>query len=91
MTSLNTHRLGQHPLPETSKAGAGGPPPPLAPAAHSVQCLNLFRQGHDTFAIAKRLGISEAKASKLLWVARSREKGLPADYLRAGHVARIAG
>ena len=48
------------------------------------RCLQHFRHGFDTVEIAKRFGISEARASRLLWVARSHAKNLPADYVIAG-------
>lgn len=53
-------------------------------------CLAYFRKGKDTMQVAKRFGISEARASRLIWVARSWEKGLPADYDHRGSVRRYA-
>lgn len=38
--------------------------------------LELFRSGLDTFDIAKRLGITEARASRLVHVQRSEALGL---------------
>jgi len=54
----------------------------MALAAHytsealATACLQMFRQGHDTYDLGKHFGISEAKASKLVQVARDRERGL---------------
>lgn len=53
-------------------------------------CLREFRSGRDTMQIATRFGISEARASKLIWVARSWEKGLPAEYEVRGIRKRVA-
>ena len=47
----------------------------FAPSAYS-----LFLLGKDTSDIAKALGVSEAKALKVLSVERSQSKGLPAPY-----------
>lgn len=57
--------------------------------ATAAACLLLFRQGLDTIEIGKRLKIPEARASKLLWIARSRNKGLPAEFLSNGVVKRV--
>jgi hypothetical protein len=54
------------------------------------QALWLFRQGMDTVAIARSLQIGEARASKLLWYARCKERNLPAEYLYGGVRKRIA-
>lgn len=55
------------------------------------QALTMFRHGLDTVEIAKRLGVSEANVSRYIWVARSREKRLPADFLnKDGQIKRIA-
>ena len=43
--------------------------------------LQLFRSGMDTNEIAKKLFVPEAEVSRRIWVARSRELGLPARYL----------
>ncbi|WP_127524052.1 hypothetical protein [Mesorhizobium sp. Z1-4] len=59
-------------------------------ASLAKSCLAYFRKGKDTMQVAKRFGISEARASKLIWVARSWEKGLPADYDHRGSVRRVA-
>lgn len=96
MTLTNTHRLGQQ-HPETFKAAGAPSSSRVAPAAGqsqadilAQQCLNLFRQGHDTIEIAKRLNMTEARVSKFVWVARCREKG-PATFLRRDRVvARVA-
>jgi len=45
----------------------------LKPSARS-----LFLLGMDTVEIAERLGVLEAVASRFIFVARCREKGLPA-------------
>lgn len=50
--------------------------------------LALFRLGLDTFDIARKLGIPEARASRLLWVARCHAKGLPADFRTKGRTIR---
>lgn len=53
--------------------------------------LGLFRKGKDTVQIAKFLGLTEAKVSRLLWVARCRERNLPATFMnKAREVKRIA-
>lgn len=59
-------------------------------ASLAKSCLVYFRKGKDTIRVAKRFGISEARASRLIWVARSWEKGLPADYDHCGSVRRYA-
>lgn len=52
--------------------------------------LQLFRAGCDTVEVALRLGIPESKASRYVWVARSWERGVPADYVTdKGMVRRI--
>ena len=57
----------------------------------AYRALQYFRYGFDTFDIAKKLGITEARASRLLWVARSHAKHRPADYLDKNRkVRRIA-
>lgn len=50
----------------------------------AARCLQHFRNGFDTANIARRLAISEAKASRLVWVARCHAKHLPADYVAPG-------
>jgi vacuolar-type H+-ATPase subunit C/Vma6 len=53
--------------------------------------LRRFRAGSDTAEIAEWMRLPECKVSKLLWVARCREKGLPATFMnRAREVKRIA-
>ncbi|HYE25080.1 MAG TPA: helix-turn-helix domain-containing protein [Clostridia bacterium] len=59
-------------------------------SAHPETILRMFREGMDTFAIAKELNLSEATVSRHLWVARCREKGLPARFLSRGVVKQIA-
>ena len=55
------------------------------------RALRLFREGLDTKDVALRLGVSEALAARYIWVARCREKGLPADFENSsGEVKRIA-
>lgn len=39
----------------------------------------LFLMGLDTVEIAERLGVSEAVASRRVYVQRCREKGLPVE------------
>jgi hypothetical protein len=46
-----------------------------------LAALKLFRQGKDTADIAVTLGVSEARASQLVWLARCRAKNLPAELL----------
>lgn len=47
----------------------------------AVDILARFRDGADTSEIARTLNIPEAKVSQLLWIARCRDKGLPATFL----------
>jgi hypothetical protein len=55
-----------------------------------LAALQLFSEGRDTADIAKMLGISEARASQLIWVTRCRAKGLPAECLTpSGAVRRL--
>lgn len=57
----------------------------------ATNILASFRKGNDTAAIAQDTGFPEEKVSRLLWVARCREKSLPATFLdRARHVKQIA-
>ncbi|MGN6143518.1 MAG: hypothetical protein ACTHOP_08010 [Mesorhizobium sp.] len=49
-------------------------PPRQKPSART-----LFLMGMDTVEIAKRLGIDEAVASRRVYMARCREKGLPIE------------
>jgi hypothetical protein len=55
----------------------------------ALRALQHFRHGFDTMEIAKRLGVTEARASMLVWAARCHARDLPADMLRAGEVRRI--
>jgi hypothetical protein len=62
------------------------------PAADTsdLAALQLFREGRDTADIAQMLGIPEAHASQLVWLARCRAKGLPAELLTpSGAVRRL--
>ena len=58
-------------------AGDDQKPRRLKPSAYS-----LFQLGHDTVEIAKRLGITEAAASRQLHEQRSAELGFPVEYER---------
>ena len=51
--------------------------------------LKEFRKGNDTAEIAAKLQISEARASRLVWVARCQEKGLPATFLNRAREVKI--
>lgn len=51
--------------------------------------LSLFRSGMDTYDIAKRLNVHESIVSRRIWVARCRELGRPADFIRDGSIKRI--
>lgn len=68
----------------------------LAPAAQpevsglAFEALRLFRSGLDTVQIGKRLSISDAKASRYIWAARSAALSKPADFIRDGKTLRIA-
>lgn len=53
-----------------------------------AKVLGLFRSGLDTAQIAKIMHIQEARASKLLWVARCHERGLPATFLTRSREVR---
>jgi len=56
-----------------------------------LAALKLFREGKDTADIAIMLGVSEARASQLVWLARCRAKSLPAELLApCGSVRRFA-
>ena len=46
-----------------------------------LAALKLFRDGNDTADIAVMLGVSEARASQLIWLARCRANSLPAELL----------
>ena len=53
--------------------------------------LQLFGEGNDTADIALTLGVSEARASQLVWLARCRARGLPAELLEpCGEVRSLA-
>lgn len=76
--------------PEGSTSRApSGTHSPLTSHQLSAASLRLFLAGKDTVEIGKSLGIPEARASKLLWVARCRAKRLPADFIFNGAVRRI--
>lgn len=62
---------------------------PLTSHQLSAASLKLFLAGKDTVEIGKSLGIPEARASKLLWVARCRARRLPADFIFNGAIRRI--
>jgi transposase len=47
----------------------------------SIEVLQKFRSGKDTLEMAKEFGVSEAMVTRLLWVARCRDKGLPSTFL----------
>jgi hypothetical protein len=53
------------------------------------RALTLFRYGMDTHDLAKTFGVSEAKASRLLWVARCRERGLPAIFMNKAREVKL--
>jgi hypothetical protein len=56
-----------------------------------LAALQLFREGNDTADIALALGVNEARASHLVWLARCRAKGLPAELLEpCGEVRSLA-
>jgi predicted transcriptional regulator len=55
-----------------------------------LAALQLFREGRDTADIAEMLGVTEARASQLIWLARCRAKHLPAELLTpSGAVRRL--
>jgi len=59
--------------------------------AKAEAVLALFRAGSDTMEIAIAMGLLEPTVSRLLWVARSREKRLPATFMnRDGKLKQIA-
>ena len=55
--------------------------------ALALRALQHFRHGFDTLEIGRKLGIPEARASRLLWVARCHAKGLPADFRTIRRIA----
>lgn len=56
-----------------------------------LAALQLFRDGNDTAAIAAALGVTEAHASRLVWLERCRAKGLPAEIVTpSGALRRLA-
>ena len=56
-----------------------------------LAALQLFREGKDTADIAAALGVGEARASQLVWLARCRAKSLPAELLEpCGSVRSLA-
>lgn len=58
--------------------------------SQAKEVLRLFRSGKDTAEISKVMGLPEPTISRLLWVARCWEKGLPALMLnKAREVKRI--
>lgn len=57
----------------------------------AIDILAEFRSGLDTFEIARRRNMSESKIARLMWVARCRDKGLPATFVnRANEIRQIA-
>ena len=53
--------------------------------------LAKFRAGKDTADIARELNLREAKVARLMWVARCRDKGLPATFMnRANEIKQVA-
>lgn len=53
--------------------------------------LAEFRAGKDTLEIARLRQMPESKVARLMWVARCREKGLPATFVnRANEIKQIA-
>lgn len=53
--------------------------------------LAAFRTGKDTLDISKSMNLPEPTVSRLLWVARCRERALPATYLnKAREMKQIA-
>ena len=53
--------------------------------------LAKFRAGNDTAHIARAKKLPESKVARLMWVARCRDKGLPATFVnRANEIRRIA-
>lgn len=62
---------------------------PLDALADSI--LAEFRAGNDTLEIARARNMPESKVARLMWVARCRDKGLPATFVnRANEIRRIA-
>ena len=57
----------------------------------AFEVLRLFRSGRDTHEISVELNLPESVVSRLLWVARSWDKGLPAIVMnRARELKQIA-
>lgn len=53
--------------------------------------LAEFRAGKDTLTIARERKLPESKVARLMWVARCRDKGLPATFVnRANEIKQIA-
>ena len=61
---------------------------PAAVDTLGLAALQLFREGRDTVEIAAVLGLSEARASQLVWLARCRAKNLPAEMLTPAGAVR---
>ncbi|RWO22834.1 hypothetical protein [Mesorhizobium sp.] len=60
-------------------------------AFESEMALRRFRAGSDTAEIAAQMRLPEWKVSRLLWVARCREKDLPATFMnRSRQVKQFA-
>ena len=51
--------------------------------------LARFRAGSDTAEIAELMRLPECRVSKMLWVARCREKGLPAVFLNRSREVKL--
>ena len=64
---------------------------PNAADTLGLAALELFRAGRDTADIAVALGVSEARASQLVWLARCGARNLPAEIATpSGSVRRFA-
>lgn len=46
----------------------------------AVTAYGMFRSGMDTSQVAKSMKLSEAQASRLVWIGRCWAKGKPATY-----------
>lgn len=60
------------------------------PGGLAADCLKLFRACRDTLQIAESFDLPEARVSRLIWAARCRERGRPAEFLQGGILKRIA-
>lgn len=52
---------------------------------HAARAMHLFRGGADTLTIASRLSVTEACASYLVYLGRSRQKQKPVSIVRQAH------